>query len=142
MATDAAGLVADRLGIPREGLPEHGPIGFDDLGVPDRLRAVPWYQALYRIPAADAEFYQMILRRGGTLEEKPRVTVSTIHGAKGREADNVLLMTDVTGRSDVDSMQPGCWESDEEHRVFYVGVTRAKERLMLVEPQGDTGYRI
>jgi superfamily I DNA/RNA helicase len=60
------------------------------------------------------------------------IKVSTIHGAKGAEADNVILCTDVS---------PSTYEqvdSDAEHRVWYVAITRARKRLYIVQPQ--TGY--
>ncbi|CUW93651.1 hypothetical protein AGR2A_Cc70071 [Agrobacterium genomosp. 2 str. CFBP 5494] len=52
--------------------------------------------------------------------------LSTIHGAKGKEADTVYLMLPgrpAAGDSDVD------W--DEEARILYVGATRAKRRLII-----------
>ena len=33
---------------------------------------------------------------GETLNRNPRIIMSTIHGAKGGEADKVLLMQDIT----------------------------------------------
>lgn len=62
------------------------------------------------------------------------VTVSTIHRAKGGEADNVILFTDMAKRS-----HEGV-ETDDEQRVWYVAVTRAKENLYLVEPQTKYYY--
>jgi len=71
-----------------------------------------------------------------TAGKKVTVRLSTIHGAKGKEADRVILFTGLTQRV-VDSMT---LDPDAEHRVFYVGVTRAKERLDIV--QGDLCYDI
>jgi len=68
-------------------------------------------------------------------ESKPgSIKLSTIHGAKGAEADNVILMTDVS---------PATYENienDSEHRVWYVAVTRAKKKLYIVQPQTDMYY--
>jgi superfamily I DNA/RNA helicase len=62
--------------------------------------------------------------------------MSTIHGSKGGEADNVVLFTDLSTAA----MQQN---TDDLHRVFYVGVTRTKENLYLVEPQDvNKGYII
>ena len=33
-------------------------------------------------------------------------------------------------------------QSDDEHRVFYVGITRAKNNLFIVNPQGLYSYPI
>jgi DNA helicase-2/ATP-dependent DNA helicase PcrA len=52
--------------------------------------------------------------------------LSTIHGAKGKEADTVYLMLPgrpASGDPDID------W--DEEARILYVGATRAKRRLVI-----------
>ena len=60
-----------------------------------------------------------------------RVRISTIHGAKGAEADNVLLTTDMSKR---------CWDSmienpDPELRVWYVGITRTRNEINLLRPR-------
>ena len=53
--------------------------------------------------------------------------LSTIHSAKGREHDNVVLDLTMTGRVEL-----GCQlDRDAEVRVQYVGVTRAKDNLLL-----------
>jgi superfamily I DNA/RNA helicase len=60
----------------------------------------------------------------------PTIRVGTIHSVKGAEASNVLLLTTVTPqvtRGD----QPQTAGGDEERRVEYVAVTRARERLLI-----------
>ena len=60
------------------------------------------------------------------LSADPRIRVSTIHRAKGGEADNVALLLDST---------KACVESedqDAEKRVWYVGATRAKKELHII----------
>ena len=81
-----------------------------------------------------------------------RVRLGTIHSAKGREADHVYVSTDLTEKV-VEQMAasvpdsgdvPGVSEftkttdpvpvlTDNERRVFYVGMSRARERLVLLE---------
>lgn len=56
------------------------------------------------------------------------VFVSTIHKAKGREFDNVYLLSYVPNDRDVNEM-----------RAYYVGLTRAKKNLYLV-PKPPTEY--
>lgn len=67
------------------------------------------------------------------LLERPRVTVGTIHSVKGGEADVVVLAPDVS--------VPGAaeWVASDAgkasiYRLFYVGMTRAKETLHIMQP--------
>ena len=97
-----------------------------------------WHDALIKIPLDDREYYLACRRRGEHLTEDPRIRIDTIHGSKGAEADHVLLLTDLTYR-----VQRGYErEPDNEHRVFFVGATRARESLTLVVPQTAYGYAI
>jgi DNA helicase II / ATP-dependent DNA helicase PcrA len=66
-------------------------------------------------------------RQGESLTGDARIRISTIHGAKGAEADNVMLLTDISPRTQE--------ESDDEARVFYVGLTRAKQNLHIITPR-------
>ena len=55
------------------------------------------------------------------VSDDKSVFVSTIHKAKGREFDNVYLLSSIPDVRDVEDM-----------RVYYVGLTRAKRNLYLV----------
>ena len=79
-----------------------------------------------------------MLRLGEKITKKPRITLSTIHSAKGGEADNVVLMTDMPHRT---------WRAyekdpDDDTRVFYVGLTRAKQNLHIVQPVTNKYFMI
>jgi DNA helicase-2/ATP-dependent DNA helicase PcrA len=89
-----------------------------------------WEEALDRLPDVDRVYLNVLLKSGENLLEMPRVRLSTIHGAKGGEAENVVLFTDLTAAAET-SMTV---EPDVMHRVFYVAVTRSKQNLYLVEP--------
>ena len=72
-----------------------------------------------------------VARWGHDAIVSPSVRVSTVHGAKGSEADNVAVVT---------SLPRPCWTAmqtdggfDEEMRVAYVACTRAKKRLVIVD---------
>ena len=66
-------------------------------------------------------------------DENPRLVLSTIHKAKGGEADNVALLLESTKACCTLS------EPDAERRVFYVGATRAKQKLFVVDnPEEET----
>ena len=93
-----------------------------------------WHVAMDRLPENERAYIIAMLRRGERFNGEPRITVSTIHGAKGGEADNVVLFTDLSPASEEQmTINP-----DDMHRVFYVGVTRAKENLFIVEPEDFT----
>ena len=68
---------------------------------------------------------------GVDISKKPNVKLSTIHGAKGGEADNVLLYLDLTGKA-LEEMERN---PDNANRVLYVGITRTKQRLVLKMPE-------
>jgi len=109
--------------------------------LPPRCKELPteiWHQALTRIPLDDREWYLRLLQKGEKLTAKPRFNISTIHGIKGGEAQNVLLLTDMTTKI----RQTMEIDADSEHRVWYVGVTRAKEALHIIAPENTNGYEI
>lgn len=87
-----------------------------------------WEVALQRIPESDRNYIRHILRSGHRLDEKVSIKLSTIHGAKGGESQNVILFADISKR-----INDGMWVNrDDERRVFYVGMTRAKENLYII----------
>ena len=67
---------------------------------------------------------------------KPKVTLLSIHQSKGREAHTVILDTTVA-RKTYDEVY-----TDDEHRVWYVGITRARERLFALLPVDTLTYDV
>ena len=59
-------------------------------------------------------------------EGRDQVVISTIHASKGREYQSVVIVDYEPDLSRMTSIQ-----SEEERRVLYVGVTRAKESVLL-----------
>jgi superfamily I DNA/RNA helicase len=90
-----------------------------------------WDVVLDRIEDEDRAYATALLNRGVNIFEKPKIRLSTIHGAKGGEADNVLLFTDLSGKA-LKEMEKN---PDDAHRVLYVGVTRTKKNLVLKMPE-------
>jgi len=90
------------------------------------------------IPKERRLYYEKCLRRDRrALYEPARVRIDTIHGAKGAEADYVGILPDLTSR-----IERGMAEDpDAEHRVWYVAVTRCKERLYIARPEKGLYYR-
>jgi DNA helicase-2/ATP-dependent DNA helicase PcrA len=74
----------------------------------------------------------------GTFPEDERVVLSTIHQAKGLEWKVVFLVWLVDGKmpSARSLLEPG--GEEEERRLFYVALTRAKDELYLVYPTVST----
>ncbi|MNP41455.1 DNA helicase II [compost metagenome] len=68
----------------------------------------------------------------GRIEGSGRITLSTLHSAKGREFDAVILF----GINNGDFPSKRDKQSDralrEARRLFYVGVTRPRKELVLV----------
>jgi len=79
-------------------------------------------------------YIEAIERRGEDVTQPPRIKVSTIHAMKGGEDDNVGLYLGSTKRIRLSPHQ------DDEHRIFYVGATRAKQSLHFVEGKGRDQY--
>jgi len=105
------------------------------------LTTAPWDEALGAVPDEEARYYKACIRRGEDFRKPPRIRISTIHGAKGAEATNVLLMTDCPARPSTTGYG-AVHMADDELRVLYVGLTRAKQELHLVHPTSSSGYKL
>lgn len=94
------------------------------------LTGAIWHEALDRLPEEEVTYITAARRRGEKLLQKPRVRLSTIHGSKGGEADHVVLFKEMARRTYGEMVHTN---GEDEARVWYVGVTRARERLTVVE---------
>jgi superfamily I DNA/RNA helicase len=97
-----------------------------------------WYDVLDNIDAYEIVYLRRLKDLGEDFSKEPRIRVSTIHQAKGGECDNVVVLLDL-GKLVYKSYTK---DPDDEHRVFYVAVTRAKQNLYIVEAQKQEGYRM
>jgi hypothetical protein len=79
------------------------------------------------------------LGAAGRLAEPVKIDISTIHQAKGAEADNVVLSPDLSRATDAALRSPAY--ADSEHRVMYVGVSRARKRLFILRQESEYAYR-
>ncbi len=98
---------------------------------------LPWYQLMPRIPQL-GYLDRAITRYGWKDTLAPRTQLISIHQSKGREADTVVLDLQMARRT-YESYQEN---PDDEARVFYVGVTRARERLYTLLPEGPMAYQL
>ena len=96
-----------------------------------------WYEAFEGLDAMTENYIRNMRANGETLNRNPRIIMSTIHGAKGGEADKVLLMQDITNAA----LETFSYDPDELHRLFYTGATRAKRELHVLDPRDfDRAY--
>ncbi|MFC6904858.1 ATP-dependent helicase [Halalkalicoccus tibetensis] len=141
---EAAGVDdVSEITIDPETIREHAPFVPDPVSAADMSRKITSFQR----KSMKAYFAT------GTYEgaDPERVRIGTIHSAKGREADHVFVATDLTEKV-VEQMaatieqeevpleeeftrttSPVPMLTDNERRVFYVGMSRARERLVMME---------
>jgi superfamily I DNA/RNA helicase len=98
-----------------------------------------WHEALTKIGEEKRDYIVALLRRGTKLMGKVNIKLSTIHGAKGGEADNVLLLTDLSSKFANEYEK----NADDVNRLLYVGITRARQALHIVLPKNERkGFRL
>jgi len=94
----------------------------------------PWYE-VFNLPENIITYYRDILRDKINTKEY-NIEVNTIHGVKGGECENVVLILDYSRNVHKN------WNEnpDSELRCYYVGVTRAKKNLYIVPSKSRYGF--
>jgi len=96
-----------------------------------------WFKAFEGLDPITETYIRNMRANGEKINKNPRIIMSTIHGAKGGEADKVLLMQDLTNAA----LETFSHDPDELHRLFYTGATRAKKELHVLDPKNfDRAY--
>lgn len=72
---------------------------------------------------------------GDPLLDEDYLTLSTIHSAKGLEWESVFVLHSADGNIPSDMATGSDAEIEEERRLFYVALTRAKSHLHILHPQ-------
>ena len=72
---------------------------------------------------------------GAPLLDEDYLILSTIHSAKGQEWKSVYVLNCVDGCIPADLATGTSAEIEEERRLLYVAMTRAKDHLHLIVPQ-------
>jgi len=90
-----------------------------------------WFESFEGLDNLTINYIRNMRANGEKINKNPRIIMSTIHGAKGGEADKVLLLQDITNAA----METFAQDPDELHRLFYTGATRAKKELHIVDPK-------
>ena len=98
-----------------------------------------WYEAFDSAPRKKIRYIRRMRENDEKLNSTPRIILSTIHGVKGGEQDNVVLLTDLS-RNTIRNYEQN---PDDENRLFYVGATRTKTHLHIIRPKDNyKGYKI
>lgn len=105
-------------------------LGFTDQFLA-QIQAFSFPEEVWNAEPDDVRYFKRVLQTAGL--EWTRVKLSTIHTAKGGEADVVVLLKNITGK--VEEAEFG--DPDEERRVWYVAKSRAKERLVHTQIRGQ-----
>ena len=104
---------------------------FED-GVVDAIRTapLPWLREHALASRAKAlDFPLRLVAKGGVaaLTATPRIVVGTIHSVKGSEADTVYLFPDLSPQGAAQHQR----RDDSVRRMMYVGMTRARQTLVI-----------
>ncbi len=121
-------------------------IGYDvyinDLAKNKKVNAQEWFNVLEEIQRQSAAFDTLDLWLGHikNLEEellsnkkeevKDGITILTMHGCKGLEYHTVII-PDINDNMIPNKKAESIEDIEEERRLFYVAMTRAKEKLVL-----------
>ncbi len=76
----------------------------------------------------------------GMEQKKDKVVLSTVHQAKGLEWENVFIINLSSGAFPSDRSLSETQGLEEERRLFYVAITRAKKNLFLTYPMVGGGW--
>ena len=103
--------------------------------------ATPWFDVLTSISLERRAYYRRLLRERRSLRIAPEVQLETIHGAKGAECERVAVWLECSRRvhAEANQTQEG---ADDEHRVQYVAMTRAREQLHIVAAPSRYAYDV
>jgi superfamily I DNA/RNA helicase len=66
----------------------------------------------------------------------------SIHQSKGKQAEKVFVNLLMSAKTYDAYSKDGIENREDEHRVWYVGVTRAKEELTLIVPESERRYNL
>lgn len=105
--------------------------------VTNEALTLSWYQVMPRLPGV-RYIDRALARFGWDAVLNPRVNLISIHQSKGREADTVVLDLEMANKT----YEAYVKEPEHEHRVVYVAVTRARERLYTLMPSDPKAYSL
>ena len=97
-----------------------------------RLNEEDFWEVL-KIPDEEKEYFRNCVKKYGweILEDEPKILNGTIHSAKGRECDIVVINPNITKRP----YEALFSDPEPERRVWYVAATRCREGIVLLQPE-------
>ena len=105
-----------------------------------RKLITPWELSMDKLDKYTKKYashlYSVYKEQKEEMFNNAKIRIMTIHAAKGREADNVIVCTDIP-RSVKASMAQD--NDDTEAKVFYVAITRAKQNLYIYSNNNKYG---
>ena len=96
-----------------------------------------WFEEFSLADNDEKEYLVRLFENKEDLDKPSRIWISTIHAIKGGEQDNVILCLDL-GDKIIKAMNQSQDKADEEHRVWYVAYTRAKNNLYMFKLKNKT----
>ena len=111
--------------------------GIDDLCSTGFVAGGSWLDVLSMSGSMKA-YIRMLRSEGESLVKPPRITISTIHGVKGGEADNVLVWQKLP------SLTHKNWTNHEpqEIRALFTAMSRARDRLIFLDTATAKQYHV
>lgn len=96
-----------------------------------------WYEAFNWKPDKITYFRDLIRNKVHLQNDiSTNININTIHTVKGGEADNVVILQDITKNIKTNLEN----NPDSEHRIFYVAATRSKQNLYVLQSNSKHEY--
>ncbi len=96
----------------------------------------PWYDN-FKWDDDKIKYYRDVISHKTDIHSC-KIKINTIHSVKGDEADNVVVLLDITRQIHINLQV----NNDSEYRVLYVACTRAKKKLFIVEAETPYQYKV
>lgn len=120
-----------------DSMPDNEMFDKDDLVNNFGLRTLNKWDQVFKLPET-VKTMLLNAEANNVFDRINQIEINTIHSSKGREADNVVILPDMTSAS----YHTYRTDPDNEHRVFYVACTRAKQNLYLHQPVTPRFYKL